>query len=855
MENYLYQASYSDKKTPSEKEALNFLDQNKSILELGHVASNFKDAKVTVDSAGYTHVKLNQYISGSPVEGKQLTVHFNKEGVITSVSGNAVPGSVSFISSIAKSTTNKITESEAIAIAKGQFNIASSMASKVAPGLSAAVTTKNIEGMLKVPASVLSSEPTASKIAVVINKKVYEVYSVNIKYTTPTIGNWNVYVETSSGKVIDKQSNIRYSEAPVEGTGIGVDGNTKKLNLDLVDGVNYFMTDLTKPMFNSHNITTFTANYGNGSVLYRYYSTTGSFTSEYGKALVDAHYNAGVVYDFYKNLFNRNSIDGNGMTIYSVAHLGFNYNNAYWDGSSMWYGDGDGSMFTYLSGDLGVVGHEMTHGVTENNGDLNYHTQSGALNESMSDVFGVLIKTYNKYNVKNAVTWKFDPEDWVIGEEVYTPNIPGDALRSLANPTLYNQPDNMDDYNNLPDDANNDNGGVHKNSGITNKAAYLIAQSIGMEKTAKIYYDAYNYFNYNIDFEGAANAIAQAATDLYGASSSEVIAVKTAFTTVKVLAAPTMSVTFDSQGGSTVTSQNADYNSVITAPVVPTKASYTFGGWYKEAGCLNAWNFTTDKVTTDTILYAKWTINKYAVTFNSQGGSTVTSQNADYNSVITAPVAPTKASYTFGGWYKEAGCLNAWNFTTDKVGTNTTLYAKWTAIVPGIPTSLKAASSSYNSINVSWGTVTEASGYEVYRATSSKGYYTLISTITARSYNNTGITTNNNYYYKVKAYKLAGTVKLYSGYSYVISAKPVPATPTNVKATRTSSKSIKLTWSNVSGASGYEVFKSNSSSGTYSILSRMTSSYYTNSGLVKGRTYYYKIRSYRKCWKNKGVWE
>ncbi len=185
------------------------------------------------------------------------------------------------------------------------------------------------------------------------------------------------------------------------------------------------------------------------------------------------------------------------------------------------------------------------------------------------------------------------------------------------------------------------------------------------------------------------------------------------------------------------------------------------------------------------------------------------------------------------------------------MGTNTTLYAKWTAIVPGIPTSLKAASSSYNSINVSWGTVTEASGYEVYRATSSKGYYTLISTITARSYNNTGITTNNNYYYKVKAYKLAGTVKLYSGYSYVISAKPVPATPTNVKATRTSSKSIKLTWSNVSGASGYEVFKSNSSSGTYSILSRMTSSYYTNSGLVKGRTYYYKIRSYRNVGKTR----
>ncbi|MCB2293547.1 M4 family metallopeptidase [Clostridium algoriphilum] len=766
----------SDKKSPSEKEALKFLEQNKVILGLGNVTNNFKNAKITIDSAGYTHVKLHQYLSGSPVEGKQLTVHFNKEGIITSVSGNAVPGSSSSVSSLEKSSNKKITESEAISIAKSQFKMTDSSTSKVESGLSS--STKNIEKLLKAPASILSLEPTVKKIALVINKKVYEVYSVNIKYTTPTIGNWNVYVETSSGKVIDKQSNIRYSDAPAEGTGIGVDGKVKKLNLDLVDGVNYFMTDLTKPMSNSNNITTLTADNGYGGVLYRYYSSSRAFTSEYGKAIVDAHYNAGIVYDFYKNLFNRNSIDGNGMPIYSVAHLSYYYNNAFWDGSAMWYGDGDGSRFTYLSGDLDVVGHEMTHGVTEANGDLYYHNQSGALNESMSDVFGVLIETYNKYNVKNNGTWKFNAADWVIGDDIYTPYTSGDALRSLANPTLYEQPDNMSNYNNLPDDDYNDNGGVHTNSGITNKAAYLIAKSIGMAKTAKIYYNAYNYLSYDIDFQGAANAIIQATTDLYGASSAEVTSVKSAFMTVKVIAVPKMSVKF-----------------------------------------------------------------------NSQGGTAVTSKTTAYNSTITAPSSPTKTGYTFGGWYKEAGCSNAWNFATNKVIANTTLYAKWKAITLGIPTGLKAASSSYNSINISWNGVNGASRYEVYKSTSSKGKYNLISTITARNYNNTGLTTNSTYYYKVRAYRMVGTVKVYSYLSSIVSSKPVPAATTNVKATRTSSKSIKVTWKSTPGASGYEVFRATSSGGKYSMLSRMTSSYYTNSSLVRGRTYYYKVRSYRNVGK------
>ncbi|MBU3142873.1 InlB B-repeat-containing protein [Clostridium sp. CF012] len=233
------------------------------------------------------------------------------------------------------------------------------------------------------------------------------------------------------------------------------------------------------------------------------------------------------------------------------------------------------------------------------------------------------------------------------------------------------------------------------------------------------------------------------------------------------------------------------------------------------------------------------------VRFDSQGGSAVISNTVDYNSTITAPATPTKTGYAFAGWYKEAECLNAWDFITDKVTENTTLYSKWTIIAIGIPTSLKAASSSYNSINVSWGEVTGVDGYEVYRSTSNNGTYTLISTNTNASYNNTGLTTNSNYYYKVRAYKMDSNVKVYSDYSTAVSSKPILGFPINAIATGINSKSIKLNWSAVVGANGYEIHRAIWSTGTYSLLTKTTNLYYTNLNLVAGKNYYYKIRSYR----------
>lgn len=162
--------------------------------------------------------------------------------------------------------------------------------------------------------------------------------------------------------------------------------------------------------------------------------------------------------------------------------------------------------------------------------------------------------------------------------------------------------------------------------------------------------------------------------------------------------AATYTVTFDSQDGSTVAPKSVKHGSKVTKPNDPTRTGYTFGGWYKEAACTNQWNFTSDTVTSNITLYAKWTANgttpptptKYTVTFDSQGGSTVESQSVEKDGKVTEPDAPTRSGYTFAGWFRNQACTNQWNFATDTVTSNITLYAKWTPVKKNYTITLNA---------------------------------------------------------------------------------------------------------------------------------------------------------------------
>jgi len=252
----------------------------------------------------------------------------------------------------------------------------------------------------------------------------------------------------------------------------------------------------------------------------------------------EAYDGADATYEFYKDVFGRDSIDDNAMELISSVHYGVDFDNAFWQGTQMVYGDGSGQFLAKgsLTRDISVIAHELTHGVTQFTAGLVYSKQSGALNESISDVFGSLVKQH----VKGQTA---DEADWLIGEGLLGPSLPGKALRSMKDPgTAFkfdDQPAHMDDYKDLPDDNNprNDNGGVHINSGIPNKAFYLVATKLGgnsWEKAGPIWYETLTKkLSENSQFVDAAEATIASAAELYG--STEEKAVREAWSEVGVL--------------------------------------------------------------------------------------------------------------------------------------------------------------------------------------------------------------------------------------------------------------------------------------------------------------------------------
>ncbi len=209
-------------------------------------------------------------------------------------------------------------------------------------------------------------------------------------------------------------------------------------------------------------------------------------------AVNEAYDGLGATYRFYWEALQRDSIDGDGLPLNAVVHYGQNYDNAFWDGQRMVFGDGDGELFNRFTISLDVIGHELAHGVTEDEAALRYWAQSGALNESLSDVAGSLVK-------QHQLGQTADEADWLIGAGLLAEDINGVALRSMKEPgSAYDdprlggkdpQPGHMDDYVHTP----RDNGGVHINSGIPNRAFYLAATALGghsWERAGRIWYDA-----------------------------------------------------------------------------------------------------------------------------------------------------------------------------------------------------------------------------------------------------------------------------------------------------------------------------------------------------------------------------
>jgi vibriolysin len=246
-------------------------------------------------------------------------------------------------------------------------------------------------------------------------------------------------------------------------------------------------------------------------------------------AHVDENYNhLGTTYQCYFQNFGRDSYDNAGAQLKSTVHYSSNYVNAFWNGTQMVYGDGNNVDSGPLGKSLDVTVHELTHAVTDYESDLVYSNESGALNEGMSDIFSAYCESWTK-------NWAMDAAVWMIGDDIWTPATPGDALRYMANPT---QDGSSKDYYPTRYTGTSDNGGVHWNSGIANLAFKLLSTGgthprgvttvnvpgIGVQKAGKIFYEANaNCLTASSNFAAAKTCTEQKAEQFYGAVEKDAV--------------------------------------------------------------------------------------------------------------------------------------------------------------------------------------------------------------------------------------------------------------------------------------------------------------------------------------------
>ncbi|MBN3405895.1 peptidase M4 [Clostridium botulinum] len=520
----------TEKKFNNSEEITKFFEKN--ISKFGVQKGSLKNTKTVKDEKGKTNYHMIYEVEGIPVYYGRIVFTTEKDSSMDSINGR--------IDTVFENGNwkNRIKLSKDNAIAKAKNNIKDEKATSKKTDL----YLYNFEG------------------------KPYVVYLVDLITDN---GSWTIFVNAEDGSIVNKFNNTptlidtkgqklpnakkikdEAKKASNENSVIDVQGQSVKgvgrtsldglVNIDLTYGNGrYYLKDSNKNIY-LYDLKNQVDEYD----LYNYLSRpnykqilmskselisnyNNNFIADNQVNSVDAYVNTNKTYDYYKNKLNRNSIDNKGMNINGFVHVGRNYGNAFWYGpyDGMFFGDGDGVYFSSLAKSLDVVGHELSHGVTNKESNLKYENESGALNESFSDIMGVAVEGKN----------------FVLGEDCW---VAGGVMRDMEDPSRGGQPAHMKDYKYKP--MNDDNGGVHTNSGIINHAAYLVAD--GIEKTGaknskdimgKIFYTANCYkWDETTNFAKCRNDVVQVTKELYGENSKYVKIVEKAFDQVGITTTP-----------------------------------------------------------------------------------------------------------------------------------------------------------------------------------------------------------------------------------------------------------------------------------------------------------------------------
>ncbi len=575
-------------------------------------------------------------------------------------------------------------------------------------------------------------------------------------------------------------------------------------------------------------------------------------------AALDAHWGAMVTYDYWKNTFNRNSFDGNGTAIKSYVHYSKDYDNAYWNGSVMTYGDGSDVYFDALTS-LDVCAHEIGHAICTYTADLAYQNESGAMNEGFSDIWAAVIENFGA------------PEKgiWLIGEDIErrTGHL---ALRSMSDPNSEGQPDTYFGTNwaalaSSPS-STNDYGGVHTNSGVMNFWFYVLAvgksgtndlgnaysvTGIGIEKAANIAYRLESvYLSSSSTFANARDFSIQAATDLYGSTSAEVVAVTNAWYAVGVGSAYG-TISYCASKGS-----NSSYEWI---------AGVTIGSFTNTSAAAGYTDFTSKTVNLSAGQsyavslspgFQSSAYNEYWkiwIDLNADGDFTDASEQVfdggalinttETGTLVVPSVAAIITRMRVSMKYNAAQTSACETFSYGEVEDYTVVITAGGGDVtaPSAPTNLAASSISQTSLSLSWTAATDnvgVTGYDVYRNS------TLIGSVTGTSTQVTGLTAATSYSFSVKAKDAAGNVSAASSTinATTLSAADVtaPSAPASLTASATTQTTVNLSWTastdNV-GVTGYDVYRNST------LLSSVTGTSTLVTGLTASTSYSFYVKA------------
>jgi Zn-dependent metalloprotease len=494
------------------------IEYSKSFCVAENADFTLKNQQTSKD--GKILYRYEQTLAGYPVEFSAWHIH-EKNGKVTAMNGDIV--GIQYFDAVFS-----LSESEALQLALNYIG------AKVYMWMDEG-EEQNLKFMLEdndatyYPSGVKVITPVQPDIR---NKELTTAYKFNI-YSLKPFDRKMVYVDAQTGEILFDLPLIHFSDEI--GTAHTVYSGVQQINT-ATSGAQFILHDNTRgngiKTYDLHKST----NYGSATNFFDDDNIWNNVNAQLDQYATDAHFATMSTYDYYWNIHNRNSINGNGFNLLSYVHYSTNYVNAFWDGQRMTYGDGNASQGVTPLTTIDICGHEVTHGLTAYTADLVYAYEPGALNEAFSDIFGTAIEFYA--TPENA--------NWLMGDQI------GITIRSMSNPKAYQCPNTY--HGQYWVFGSQDNGGVHTNSGVLNYWFYLLCeggsgtndngnayqvQAIGMDKAEQIAFKTLTeYLSPNSQYIDAYNYAIIAAGELFGGCTPEIQAVGDAFYAVGVINEP-----------------------------------------------------------------------------------------------------------------------------------------------------------------------------------------------------------------------------------------------------------------------------------------------------------------------------